>query len=105
MAAKIKKWDKVKVINWNFKWAIFEVEKIEDDKVYWKITITKDWKTLSTIVKKAIKWRGYIEKIRPIHISNVMYYCESCKNASRIWFKLKEWKKYRVCKKCWKEFI
>lgn len=37
---------------------------------------------------------------RPIHISNVMPYCEKCKNGSRVGIKKDGDKKIRFCKRC-----
>ena len=35
-------------------------------------------------VKKAMKGKGFIKKTLPIHISNVMYYVEDKKKATKI---------------------
>ncbi|MCX6825461.1 MAG: 50S ribosomal protein L24 [candidate division SR1 bacterium] len=35
-------------------------------------------------VKKAVKGKGFIKKLHPVHISNVMYYVEDKKQASKI---------------------
>jgi len=35
-------------------------------------------------VKKAMKGKGFIKKTLPVHISNVMYYVEDKKKATRI---------------------
>jgi len=35
-------------------------------------------------VKKAMKGKGFIKKTLPIHISNIMYYVEDKKKATRI---------------------
>ena len=111
---KIKKGDKVQVIAGKFKGAIFEVEKVDDDKVYGTIKVEKvvkneEWKETKIIVeniaKKAVKGRGFIEKRYPIHISNVMYYCEKCKKPVRVWVIIENGKKKRYCKKCKTQFI
>ena len=39
----------------------------------------------------------------PIHVSNVMLVCPSCKEATRVSRKRNEGKKIRVCKKCGKD--
>ena len=112
---KLKKGDKVQVIAWKFKWAIFEIEKIKDDRVVGYIEVKKKIKdedgneteiVINNLVKKAVKGIGFVEKKLPIHISNVMYYCENCKKPVRVWIRIKEnKKKVRYCKKCGKEFI
>lgn len=92
---KIKKWDKVKVIAGKYKWDISVVEQ-----VVWEKLIVKN----VNIVKKAVKWQGFVEKTLPIDISNVMYYDEKNKVTTRIWIKIKEnWKKVRFLKKWWNE--
>ncbi len=112
---KLKKWDKVYVIAGKFKGAIFEIEKIKWDKVYWYIEIKKKIKdedgnekevVINNLVKRAVKWYWFIEKKSPIHRSNVMYWCEDCKKPVRVGIKINDkWKKVRYCKKCGKEFI
>lgn len=91
---KIKKWDKVQVIAWKFKWDKSEIEKVIWDKVVVKKV---------NVVKKAVKWKWFIEKTLPIHTSNVMIYCDKCKKPVRVLIEIekKTWKKSRVCKKCW----
>ncbi len=39
----------------------------------------------------------------PIHVSNVMLICPSCKEATRVNVKRENGKKVRICKKCGKE--
>jgi large subunit ribosomal protein L24 len=44
---------------------------------------------------------GRIEREAPIHISNVMLVCPSCKEATRVGFRLHEdGSKARYCKRC-----
>lgn len=43
---------------------------------------------------------GIIEKEASIHLSNLMYVCESCAKPSRIGVKLDKNGKQRICKKC-----
>lgn len=73
----IKTGDPVIVIAGKHKWKVSKVEKInmENDMVYVKGV---------NIAKKAVKWKGFIEKTLPIHISNVMYYVESKKKGTKI---------------------
>ena len=47
---------------------------------------------------------GRIELPYPIHISNVMMFCEKCKKAVRIGIEIEGDSKYRICKKCGKRF-
>ncbi|MFA5001024.1 MAG: 50S ribosomal protein L24 [Candidatus Paceibacterota bacterium] len=44
-----------------------------------------------------------VEVPHPIHLSNVLLYCPSCKQGVRIGAKITAKKKVRVCKKCGKE--
>ncbi len=89
---KIKKWDKVQVVSWKFKWQVSEVEKIIEDKVI----VNK-----VNVVKKAVKWQWFTEKTLPIHISNIMVYCDKCKKPVRVSIQEdKKWKNVRVCNKC-----
>jgi len=94
---KIKKNDKVQVIAWRFKWSISKVVKIEGDKI---------WLEGLNIVKRAVKWHWFVDRHLPIHISNVMYFCEKCKKPVRLGIKLNDQgKKVRFCKKCWNEIL
>jgi ribosomal protein L24 len=34
--------------------------------------------------KKAVKGKGFVKKIHPVHVSNVMYYVEDKKKATKI---------------------
>ncbi len=89
---KIRKWDKVQVIAGKFKGSISTIIKVDDDKVF------LEW---INIVKRAVKWQWFVDKHLPIHISNVMFYCDKCKKPVRLWIKIQEnWKKIRYCKKC-----
>lgn len=93
---KIKSGDKVQVISWKHSGAISTVDKVvEEDKV------VVNW---VNVVKKAVKWQGFLEKTLPIHISNVMVYCWNCNKPVRVNRTVnKNWKKVRTCKKCEKE--
>ena len=44
-----------------------------------------------------------VEMAHPMHISNVLLYCPSCKQGVRIGAKVNGANKLRVCKKCSKE--
>ena len=62
----------------------------------------------ANMVKKALRPtqqnpQGGISSIEaPIHVSNVMLVCPSCKAATRVSFKVEDGKKVRICKKCGK---
>ncbi len=45
---------------------------------------------------------GMISLEFPIHLSNVMYFCDKCKKGSRIGVGIKDKSKTRVCKSCGK---
>jgi ribosomal protein L24 len=88
---KLKKWDSVKVISGKYKGKISTIEKTMDDYVVVK------W---VNVTKKAMKWKWFIKKTLPIHISNVMYYLEEKKIATKIWIFIDvKWKKIRKTKK------
>ena len=47
-------------------------------------------------MKKAVKGKWFMKKIHPVHVSNVMYYVEDKKKATRIRIVAdKKWKKTR----------
>ena len=75
------------------KWKEWEVIKVVDDE---KVYI--EW---IRIVKRAVKGKWLIDKALPVHISNVMVICPSCKKPTRVGIEQKDGKRYRVCKKCW----
>ena len=43
---------------------------------------------------------GVISLEYPVHISNVMYFCDKCKKGVRLGIKLTDKRKSRICKKC-----
>ncbi len=48
--------------------------------------------------------KGQIVQIAaPIDVSNVAFICSKCKKATRVGYKIKGDKKYRICKKCGKK--
>jgi len=62
------------------------------------------------IVRKAVRPNprkghrgGFVEKERPISVSNVMLVCRECDRPVRVGFKVKDGKKVRLCKKCGQE--
>lgn len=72
---KIKKWDTVKIISGKNKKMTGIVEKMLEDSVLVQGI---------NIVKRAMKGKGYVEKTKPIHISNVMYFDTETEQASKI---------------------
>lgn len=44
-----------------------------------------------------------IEKSAPINVANIKFICPKCGKAARIGYKIREKRKYRVCKKCQQE--
>ena len=43
---------------------------------------------------------GIIDKLVPMHVSNVMIVCPRCGRPTRIGYKLTKEKKIRICRKC-----
>jgi large subunit ribosomal protein L24 len=95
---KIKKGDQVKVITGKYKGTIGEVLQVfpKEDKVIVEGV---------NIAKKHLKPSqqnpdgGIVEKLLPIHVSNVMAYDSKKKVASRIGYAEEKGKKVRVFKK------
>jgi len=85
---KLRAWDPVIVIAGKHKGKISIIQKfVDDDHV-----MIKDVNE----VKKAVKWKGFIKKTLPLHVSNVMYYMEDKKQATKIKIvEDKKWKKTR----------
>lgn len=72
---KIKTGDAVVVIAGKFKGKNSTVESISGDKVIVKGI---------NVMKKAVKGQGFVDKILPLHISNVMLYDEKAKKPSKV---------------------
>jgi large subunit ribosomal protein L24 len=88
---KLRVDDPVMVIAGKFKWKISTIQSIAGDKVIVK------WVNQ---VKKAMKGKGFLKKLLPIHISNIMYYIEGEKKPTKIKITVnKKWKKVRESKK------
>ncbi|HOG15033.1 MAG TPA: 50S ribosomal protein L24 [Candidatus Absconditabacterales bacterium] len=88
---KLKSGDPVIVISGKYKGKISTIEKIDGD-----YAIVKN----INVVKKAMKGKGFIKKTLPIHISNIMYYLEKEKKASKIRIEItSDGKKIRKTKK------
>ena len=95
----IKKGDKVKVLSGKDRGA--EGIVIAAKPAAQRVTVEK-----VNIIKKAMRPTqanpegGISEMEAPIHVSNVMLICPSCKEATRVNVKREDGKKIRVCKKC-----
>lgn len=91
---KLKKWDSIIVISWAHKWTKSSIVKVENDRVYLN-DVNK--------VKKAVKWQWFVQKEASLHISNIAYYDEKAKKATRVWIKIdeKSGKKVRISRKTW----
>ncbi len=95
----IKKGDKVKVLSGKDRGA--EGIVIAAKPTAQRVTVEK-----VNIIKKAMRPTqanpegGISEVEAPIHVSNVMLICPSCKEATRVNVKREDGKKVRVCKKC-----
>ncbi|HRU49993.1 MAG TPA: 50S ribosomal protein L24 [Candidatus Absconditabacterales bacterium] len=88
---KLRAGDPVIVIAGKHKGKISTIEKVHGDHV-----IVKD----VNVAKKAMKGQGFVKKTLPIHISNVMYYLEKEKKASKIKIEItSNGKKIRKAKK------
>ncbi len=72
---KIKKWDTVQVISGKYKWKIGLVEKMQESLLV---------VTGVNIMKRATKWKGFVDKIHPIDSSNVAYYDTETNKISKI---------------------
>ena len=89
---KLKSWDPVIVIAGKHKWKVSAIQNFVDD----------DYVIVKGVneAKKAVKWKWFIKKLLPMHISNVMYYIEDQKKATKIKIVTdKKWKKTREATK------
>ena len=88
---KLRKGDPIIVISGKFKWSVSSIESVDGDMVTIKDV---------NVVKKAVKWQGFVKKTLPLHISNVAYYLADEKKATKIAVEVnKDWKKVRKAKK------
>ena len=88
---KLKSGDPIQVITGKYKGKVSSIEKIEEDNV---------WVKEVNMAKKAVKGKWFIKKHLPIHISNVMFYDQTSKAASRIHIQENKWgKKVRIVTK------
>lgn len=95
---KIKKGDKVKVITGKYKGTVGEVLQClpkEDKVIVEGVNIAKKHMKPSQSNPEG----GIVEKLLPIHVSNVMAYDAKAKVASRIGYVEEKGKKVRVYKK------
>lgn len=72
---KLRKNDPVQVIAWKYKGTISLITKRD-----WDLVVV-EWVNTQ---KRAKKGEWYIDVTKPIHVSNVMYYSDSHKSASKI---------------------
>ncbi len=73
---KLRAWDSVIVISGKYKGTISTITKFVDDSR----VIVKGVNE----VKRATKGKGFLKKTMPIHVSNIMYYVEDKKQATRV---------------------
>ncbi len=89
---KLRSWDPVIMIAGKYKGKISTIQNFVDDNL-----IIVKW---INEVKKAVKGKGFIKKTLPVHVSNVMYYVEDKKKATKIKIITdKKWKKTREATK------
>lgn len=54
-----------------------------------------------TKARPNIKQAGIIDKVLPVHVSNVLLICSKCKEPTRVGFRVLDDKsKVRICKRC-----
>jgi large subunit ribosomal protein L24 len=87
---KIQAWDTIIVTTGKHKGAESTVLSVSNDRVIVKGV---------NVVKKAVKWQGFVEKELPIHISNIAIYDAKAKSATKIGVKEVKWKRVRYSKK------
>lgn len=92
---KIKTGDKVLVIAGKHRGKIAPVLQVKDKENVRGITNTYVYLEGVNVAKKAVKKQWFKEIILPIHVSNVKYYDESAKKASKVSFVIKDGKKCR----------
>ncbi len=100
MAVHVKKGDRVKIIAGREKGKEGDIIRAiprEDRVVIEKINLVKRHQKPTPEFAQG----GIISKEAPIHVSNVMLVCSSCKKPTRVAHKfLDSGKKVRVCKRC-----
>lgn len=99
MSLKIKKDDRVKVISGKDKGTVSRVVAVLPSRGRALVEHVN-------MVKRHTRARGQqqpggiMEKEAPIHLSNLMLYCENCKTGVRFGSEVRNGEKVRVCKKC-----
>lgn len=89
---KLRSWDPVIMIAGKYKGKISTIQSFVSDDLVLVKGINE--------VKKAVKGKWFIKKTLPVHVSNVMYYVEDQKKASKISIVTdKKWKKTRQATK------
>lgn len=89
---KLRTWDPVIMITGKYKWKISTIKKFVDDNRVIVEGVNE--------VKKAVKGKWFIKKTLPAHVSNLMYYVEDQKKATKIKIVTdKKWKKTREATK------
>lgn len=85
---KLRAWDPVIMITGKYKGKTSTIQKfVDDDRIIVK------W---VNEVKKAVKGKWFVKKTLPVHVSNVMYYVEDQKKATKVKIVTdKKWKKTR----------
>lgn len=100
---KIKKGDTVEVIagkDLGERGEVLSVLPKEDRVIVNKINVAKRHRKARQVGSQQIPAQ-IVEFNAPIHISNVMLVCQSCKETTRVGFRIREdGEKVRVCKKC-----
>ena len=90
---KLRAWDPVIMIAGKYKSKISTIQEFVGDD----LVIVKGINE----VKKAVKGKWFVKKTLPVHISNVMYYVEAEKKATKLKVVAdKKWKKTREAVKC-----
>lgn len=101
---KVKKNDKVKILQGKDRGKMGKVLRIEPSKERLYIEGVNIIKR-HTRKKSQNQPGGIISKEGPIHISNVVIVCPNCSQTARIGFEIKDsGEKVRVCKKCGGQF-
>lgn len=99
MSLRIKRDDRVKVITGKDKGTVSKVLVVMPEK---NRAIVENVNMVKRHVKpRSQEQRGGIqEREASIHLSNLMLYCDSCKNGVRFGTEVRNDTKVRVCKKC-----
>ena len=93
---KLKTDDSVIVISGKHKGKTSTIAKMKDIKDKRWMIRTFVWLQWVNVAKKAVKGEWFKDIELPIHISNVKYYSEQDKKATKIKIIEKDWKKKRL---------